>query len=470
LLTLNFKTLAGMINGRLLNEKTGETVFKGVSIDTRTLKKMQLFFAIRGEADDGHKYIADALKKNSAGLVVATDYNDLDIIGDRVPVVVVENTHEAMMRLASEYRKKIEVPLVAVTGSNGKTTTKEFILAMIRHKEKNTYGSPGNLNNLYGLPLAIFGMPADSRYGVFELGISIPGEMTRLAGIINPDLAVITNVGPTHLETLSTVEGVAEAKLELADAMKANQPVLINADDPVLMRAAEKRDRRVITYGIDNPADIRASLAGASADGFPLVKIDGGEVAIRLFGRYQAYNVLAGYAVCKTLGLDIRPEELNDIKYNFAPYRGEIENIGSLTVIADCYNANPVSISSGLQSFKEYLKNAAAKNRRSVAVIGDMLELGERSAEFHREIGRLLALLDFDYTLTVGPLSTDTYEAALAAGLDKTKIKHCEDTGGAGEVLLNDILRGDIVYLKASRGIALEKLIILLKGTAFRQN
>jgi len=259
LLTLNFKTLAGMINGRLLNEKTGETVFKGVSIDTRTLKKMQLFFAIRGEADDGHKYIADALKKNSAGLVVATDYNDLDIIGDRVPVVVVENTHEAMMRLASEYRKKIEAPLVAVTGSNGKTTTKEFILAMIRHKEKNTYGSPGNLNNLYGLPLAIFGMPADSRYGVFELGISIPGEMTRLAGIIHPDLAIITNVGPTHLETLSTVEGVAEAKLELADAMKADQPVLINADDPVLMRAAEKRDRRVITYGIDNPADIRAS-------------------------------------------------------------------------------------------------------------------------------------------------------------------------------------------------------------------
>jgi len=469
-LTLDFNALAAEINGRLVDVGLGSVTFSGVSIDTRTLKAEQLFFAIRGEKDDGHKYIADALNKKSAGLVIDPEFAGLDKIAARAPIVIVENTHEAMMRLASVYRSKMKAGIVAVTGSNGKTTTKEFIYAMIRYKETKTYGSPGNLNNLFGLPLAIFGMPSDSRYGVFELGISIPGEMTHLAKIIQPDLALITNVGPTHLETLGSVEGVAEAKLELVDNMKDDCAVILNADDPILMQSASKRNRPVITYGMDNPADFTAERVGLSADGYPLIKIDGTEIAVRLFGGYQAYNLLAGYAVCKTLGLDIKSEELNNIDFDFAPNRGEIENIEGLTIISDCYNANPVSLSSGLQSFRSYMHNASVKDRRSVVVIGDMLELGERSVEYHREIGRLLALLNFDYVLVVGPLSKDMYDAALTAGFDKAKIKHFESTDDAGEVLVKDISRGDIVYFKASRGIALENLITLLKGTAFRQN
>ncbi|MEW5924408.1 MAG: UDP-N-acetylmuramoyl-tripeptide--D-alanyl-D-alanine ligase [Candidatus Zixiibacteriota bacterium] len=467
---MDFKTLAAKINGRLLNNELGKISFKGVSIDTRTLQAQQLFFAIRGESNDGHKYIADAVTKNSAGLVVAADFAGLGDIGNRVPVVVVENTHEAMMHLAAAYREKLSAEIVAVTGSNGKTTTKEFIFAMIRYKEKETYGSPGNLNNLYGLPLAIFAMPSGSRYGVFELGISIPGEMTRLANIIHPDLAVITNVGPTHLETLGTVEGVAKAKLELADSMDSDKPVIINADDPVLTIAVAARKHRFVTYGVRNKADFTAALAGVSKDGFPIAKIDGAKINIKIFGQYQIYNLLAGYTVCRTLGLDIKPDELNNVDYRFATYRGEIENIEGLTIIADCYNANPASMTSGLKSFKEYMGNASTRHRRSVAVIGDMLELGEKSTAYHQDIGRFLAELDFDYVLTVGPLSKNIYETAVAAGLSKKKIKHSENTNDAGEVLVNDILRGDIVYLKASRGIALEKLITLLKGAAFRQN
>jgi len=470
LLTLDFNTLAGEINGRLVDAGLGDTMFRGVSIDTRTIESERLFFAIRGETNDGHDYIADALAKKCAGLVVAADYDRIDEISRQVPVVVVENTHEAMMRLASAYRKKIKTGIVSVTGSNGKTTTKEFIFAMIRHKENKTYGSPGNLNNLFGFPLALFGMPSDSRYGIFELGISIPGEMTQLAKMARPDLAVITNVGPTHLETLGSVEGVAEAKFELVDAMKNDLPVIINADDPMLVRAGEKRNRRMITYAIENKADFTAERVGVSGDGYPLVKIDGFEIAVKIFGAYQAYNLLAGYAVCKTLGLDIRPDELNHIDYNFAPHRGEIQNIDGLTIISDCYNANPVSMSSGLQSYNTYRKNESVKNRRALAVVGDMLELGEKSVEYHREIGRLLTLLDFDRVLTVGPLSKDMYDAALEAGCDKTKIKHFDNSDDAGEALVHDISRGDIVYFKASRGIALEKLITLLKGTAFRQN
>lgn len=467
---MDFRTLAAQINGKLLNDRFGEVSFRGVSIDTRTLRAQQLFFAIKGENTDGHKYIADALTKNSAGLVVASDFAGLGDIGSQVPVVLVENTHEAMMHLASVYRKKLPAGIVAVTGSNGKTTTKEFIFAMIKYKEKETYGSPGNLNNLYGLPLAIFAMPSGSRYGVFELGISVPGEMTRLASIVQPDLAVITNVGPTHLETLGSVEGVAKAKLELADSMESDRPVIINADDTVLTKAAMVRKHRFVTYGVNNKADFTAVRAGVSDDGFPVAKIDGVEINIKIFGQYQIYNLLAGYAVCKTLGLDIKPDELNNVDYRFASYRGEIENIEGLTIIADCYNANPASMTSGLKSFREYIGNISTGRHRSVAVIGDMLELGEKSVEYHQSIGRLLVDLNFDYVLAVGPLSKSMYDTALAMGLNKKKIRYCENTDDAGEALINDILRGDIVYLKASRGIALEKLITLLKGAAFRHN
>jgi UDP-N-acetylmuramoyl-tripeptide--D-alanyl-D-alanine ligase len=467
---LDFKTLAKEVNGKLANESFGSAVFAGVSIDSRTITEEQLFIAIRGKSNDGHKHVAEALRKNGAGVMVASDYPGLAGLSGQAPAVVVEDTHQSMMHLAASYRDRLDARFVAITGSNGKTTTKEFVYAIIKSKCDETYCSPGNLNNLYGFPLAVFGMSSADRYGVFELGISIPGEMTRLGEMLRPDLALITNVGPTHLETLGTVEGVAEAKLELVDTMEANSPVIVNADDPVLMTAAAKRDRNFVTFGIDNKADFTARRLDVSADGYPRLKIDGREVVVRLFGEHQAYNILAGYAVGRTLGLDVRADELGEIDYRFAPYRGEIENFEELTVIADCYNANPVSMESGLKSFHNYMMNAAVAGRRSIAVIGDMLELGVDSKDLHRSVGALIARLNIDLVVIVGPLSIDVEEAAIAGGFDRNRIRHFSDTEQAGEVLVSDIKRGDILYFKASRGIELEKLITLLKGSAFRQN
>ncbi len=470
MIEMDFAEMAEEIGGTLMNSALASTVFKGVSIDSRTIKEAELFIAIKGENNDGHEYIRDALKKKCAGLIINRDYQHIDAIGDNVPVVMVENTHHSMMRLAAVYRQSVNTKIIAITGSNGKTTTKEFVYALIQSLNKNCYRSSGNLNNLYGLPLAILGMPADSEYGVFELGISVPGEMTRLAIMAGPDLVVVTNVGPTHLETLGTVENVAEAKFELVDVLGVDKPVIINADDPLVMQAAAKRERDFFTYGLDTRADIHAERVVISEDGLPTVKIDGYPVKIRLFGDHQVYNLLAAYAVCRVLGMDIRPDELNDLNFDFAPYRGEIENIDGLTLIADCYNANPVSMKSGLESFARYIKTPTMKGRRSIVVIGDMLELGEKSVEFHRRIGELLVQLNFDNILTVGPLSVDIYQAAIDKGLNRTKIKHFGNTENAGEALMADIKRGDIVYIKASRGIGLEKIIILLKGTAFKQN
>lgn len=459
MIKLDFKILAQEIGGKLINERFGSVAFEGVSIDSRTIKQAELFIAIKGENDDGHKYVNDALESKSAGLIVEWDYPGIAAISEKVPIVTVDDTHQSMMLLAASYRKKLTAEFVGISGSNGKTTTKDIAYSIMRSKDDKSYRSSGNLNNLFGLPLAIFGMPSDSHYGVFELGISVPGEMARLAEIVKPDLALVTNVGPTHLETLGSVENVAETKLELVDALERHKPVLINADDPILMKAAAKRDREIITYAVETPADFTAERLGMNAEGLPLARIDGQQVTVGLFGAHQIYNLLAGYAICRVLGLNIKAEELNNIDYAFAPYRGEIKHCEERTIIADCYNANPVSMESGLKSFKQYVADPALRDRRAVVVVGDMLELGVKSEEYHRNIGRLIADCGFDLVIVVGPLSAEIRKAAVDADFNPDKIIHYASSEKAREALVNNIQRGDIVYFKASRGIGLEKLL-----------
>jgi UDP-N-acetylmuramoyl-tripeptide--D-alanyl-D-alanine ligase len=470
MIKLNFERLAQSAGGRLTNNRHCAKEFEGVSIDSRTIQPSQLFIAIKGEQNDGHKYIETALNKKCAGLMVERSFSGINEIDKNVPVVIVENTHEAMKQLAANYRENLKATFIAISGSNGKTTSKEIVTSMIRRKSRDCYSSPGNLNNQYGLPLALFGMSDKNGPGIFELGISTPGEMTQLARILKPDLALITNIGPTHLETLGSVENVAEAKLELADSMSDNQPVILNADDPVLMHAIAHRKRSFVTYGLLNPADFLAKDAGLSESGWPLMQIDGINIEVKLFGRYQIYNILAGYAICRTLGLDLTPEDINKIDFSTAAYRGEIEKFEGITIVSDCYNANPVSMKAGLLSFDDYSHDLASANSRRLAVIGDMLELGEESEKYHREVGRQIAELSFELTYVIGPLSKLIYQSAIENGLNKKQIKYFDSTQTAGEVLLTDIARGDIVYFKASRGIGLEKIITQLKGAALRQN
>ncbi len=470
MIEMDFKTLAEKVEGRLLNAKFKAARFRGAGIDSRTIKADHLFIAIKGTKNDGHKYLADALEKKCGGMLVNNDHAPAWEYQAKSPIVVVENTHNAMMRLAGQHRSELKGKIAAITGSNGKTTTKEIAWAIINSKNDKAYKSRGNLNNLFGLPLTIFEIPEDSEYVILELGISIKGEMTRLAEMARPDIILITNIGPTHLETLGSVAGVAEAKFELVDAAKEEVPIIINADDSAIMQAAEKRKRNFITFGFEHKADFKGRLGDILKDGRMRLFIDGRRVAVNLFGVHQAYNVLAGYATAKTLGLDIIPDELNEIDFATESYRGEIEHFDGLTVVADCYNANPVSMKSGLKSFHKYFERNRKENSRGIAVVGDMLELGQDSAKFHEEIGALLAELNFDLNIAVGPLSEEIFNGAIKAGLDSEKIMHFADVAVAGNRLIENIKRGDIVYLKASRGIGLEKLITLLKGSAFRQN
>jgi len=470
MIALDFNAFAETVQGRLNKERFGKHRFDGVSIDTRTLVENQLFVAIPGEHADGHDFVKDAIKKKCAGIVVSEKYATSTKLSDRIPVIVVPDTHQALMQLAVAHHDMVKAKYIAVTGSNGKTTTKELTYAMIKTKEKSAYRSRGNFNNLYGLPLSLFEMPQRTKFAVFEMGISVPGEMARLAEILSPDMAIITNVGPTHLETLGTVENVASEKFSLVEAMNPGAPIVINGDDRQLMAEASRHEHRYITFGLDEDNDITASRIGITEAGYPVVSIDGKGVTLKLFGNHQIYNMLAAYAACKTLGFDISDEEMNSLTYSLAPYRGEIEQVNGLTLIADCYNANPVSMSSGLSSFRRYLDSFEQSERRSVIVVGDMLELGDEEKTYHRKVGQLLAVLGFDFIVTVGKRSKDIHRTAIQTGFNKSKTRHFEDTEAAGEFLADFVRKGDIIFFKASRGIALEKTIMLLKGTAFRKN
>jgi UDP-N-acetylmuramoyl-tripeptide--D-alanyl-D-alanine ligase len=368
--------------------------------------------------------------------------------------VEVENSHEAMMLLAEKYRDGSDARFVGITGSNGKTTTKEMTYRLVSAVEDKAYRSPGNFNNLFGMPLALFGMPGNVRVAIMEMGISIPGEMARLTRIVRPEVIVITNVGPSHLQFLDSVEGVAHAKLEMVRESSPSVPVIINADNPVLVNETGKLRDDVITFGIDSKATYMPDRIETEPGGMTTVVIEGNTFRLSLFGRYQVYNLLAAYAAFRTLGYSCNGIETEDISFETAPMRGETIIRESITFVADCYNANPDSVQSGLLSF-----DRLPSDRRRVIILGDMLELGKDEEDYHRDIGARLKDMKFDSLVLVGSLSQCILEAAIDAGVDERIISHYEDAPECVSRIRDHLKGGDLVFIKGSRGIGLERIL-----------
>ena len=237
---MRFDILARTVDGTLFGAGLADRTFTGVSIDSRSLARKNLFIAIKGEAMDGHTFIPQAVSRGASGLLTRRSYQRPGDIPDSLPVIGVDDTHRALMRLAAWYRGETDARRIAITGSNGKTTTKEFTFQLLQAVEPHVFRSPGNYNNLYGLPLSILDMPIETRAAVFELGISTPGEMAKLGDIVRPSLVAVTNVGPSHLEFLGTIEGVAQEKLSLMQAAEAHAPLVVNADNRILMTEAAR--------------------------------------------------------------------------------------------------------------------------------------------------------------------------------------------------------------------------------------
>jgi UDP-N-acetylmuramoyl-tripeptide--D-alanyl-D-alanine ligase len=417
-------------------------VFSGWSIDTRTLAPGDLFFALRGPSHDGHEYVAEAIRKGAAGVVV-----DHAIDGVR-NALIVPDTLGALQSLAGWARKGWGGQVIGVTGSAGKTTTKDAI-AHLLSAEMKVGKTIGNLNNHVGAPLSILRLPDDCRVAVLELGMNHAGEIRALAGIVRPNTGVVTNVGYAHTEFFDGIEGVALAKRELIESLPADGVSVLNADDPRVARFSEAHAGRSVTFGFSDGADVRARNLELAPDGSRF-EVDGVPFDIPLPGRHGALNALAGIAVAGVYG--IPPARLTAAARSLesGKMRGERIQTGGITILNDCYNSNPEAV----RAMVDVL--GATPARRRLAVLGEMLELGPSAEPLHREIGTYVAGRGIDVLIGIRGASRHMVDEAVRAGMSGAAY-FFEDPETAGNFLRSLAREGDAILFKGSRGVAVEK-------------
>ncbi|MBU1670171.1 MAG: UDP-N-acetylmuramoyl-tripeptide--D-alanyl-D-alanine ligase [Actinobacteria bacterium] len=445
--------------GGVLEGPAGLTV-ADVCTDSRRMRKGALFFALEGERYDGHAFLAEAAQRGARAAVVRRR-NPLTAGFRRgepaLPLVLVGNTLRAMGDLAAMVRADLDLEVFAVTGTTGKTCTKDFLVSCLSRRYRVT-GSAGSYNNEVGIPLTIFSVkPADEAL-VCEMGARHAGDIKRLAEIAGPSRGIITNVGAGHLELFKTVENVARTKAELAATLPARGTLFVNADDPEVRKIAKKTRARVVRFGLSRNADFRAVEGRLDAMGRPIFTLRGPGFSIGVelpaTGRHQVYNALAAAACAGDAGVSPPDIAAGLNGAELSPWRTEVwRSPAGFMVINDAYNANPQSMEAALDTLCELGCGA-----RTVAVLGQMAELGRDSGRYHRAAGTRLESLDVDLLVTVGRRARDYGIAALEAGMPRGSVFRCEDPAEA-ERLLADILEpGDVVLVKASRLVGLEEL------------
>jgi UDP-N-acetylmuramoyl-tripeptide--D-alanyl-D-alanine ligase len=422
----------------------------GVSTDTRTIKQGDLFFALVGENFDGHKFIKDAFTKGAVAAVVNRNF-----VGNGNLLIKVNDTLHALGELAAYYRRRYSILCTAITGSNGKTTTKELTTACYRTKYQ-TLSTTGNFNNLIGLPMSLFGLDDSYQAGVFELGMNRLGQIKRLAQICQPQVGVFTNVAPVHLETMGTLEAVAAAKYELVESLPDDATVILNIDDRILAGWRKNIRQKLITYGIDNQSDFQAKSVIFYQDGSCSFEVAGHKYKLSLPGKHNIYNALAAIAAAINDGCD--PKALAEPLETFRPYhlRSEVFQSGGVTVINDCYNANPASMKMAIGALAEF----PGKGRK-IAVLADMLELGVNEKEFHRQIGECLTNNRISALFAFGQLGEKYIENF--SGEFKM---HFTNKSSLLDELRQYLQPGDVVLVKGSRGMALEDISDKLRGNS----
>ncbi len=429
--------------------------WSGAALDSRRVAGDELFFALPGARADGHAFVAPALASGAAAAVVARAVE----APAGATLVRVADTYEGLHALTRAVRVMVPRRLVGITGSTGKTTTKELLAACLGRRFR-VAKSPGNLNSLYGFPLALLGLPDDCEWMVAELGMSTPGELRALSLLARPDVALYTNIRPVHLEFFASLEALAEAKAELLAGLAPHGLVVANADDPQVARIARRRGGRVIWYGITAAADVAArdleiSPGGRAGSRFTLTA--GGarqEVELPLHGAYNVENALAAAACAWALGVPFEEIAAGLAQVAPAAMRGVVRTLPEdITLIDDSYNSNPVALERALAAA------ATLPSRRRWAVLGDMLELGPEGPEFHRAAGRRARELGFAPVAGVGALARGLVEAAGAAG------RWFASAAEAADWAPGELRPGDLVLVKGSRGVGLEAVVAALTAS-----
>ena len=436
--------------GTLIRGELSDVV-KGISIDSRTLESDTLFIPIKGENFDGHTFIKNACK-TSAGYL--TEYDDEY---DGGFCIKVDSTKKALLDLASYYRDRFDVKVVGVTGSVGKTTTKEFIYSVLS-KHGETLKTEGNFNNEIGLPLTLFGLKPSHRLAVIEMGMSGFGEIERLSKCAKPDIAVITNIGTSHIEYLGSQEGILKAKLEILKGLKTGGKLIVNGDDEYLSGEDVLYDR--ITVGInDTGNEILAQDIVTDDDGVSF-KVDGEQYHINILGIHNVYNALVSIATGRCIGISTDAIKRGLDSYRSDGIRQNILKLEKCTIINDCYNASPQSVCASLDVLK-----CISKDNRKIAVLGDMKELGERSAKYHFDVGAYASQKKAaDVLLLIGEHSQHIADGALAYGLNSKNIHIFETNEEIIEFLKGFLNKSDNLLVKGSRAMKLEVIAEELKA------
>jgi len=448
---LKISKIAEFISARNDASAVAAEVAQGYSIDSRTVLPGELFFAVKGERLDGHDYVEAALGKGAVAAVVSKD--QLHRFSDNTRLLPVDDTLLALQALATAVRRVWGKPLVGVTGSAGKTTTKEAIAHVLGSRFR-VLKSEGNFNNHFGLPLMLLKLEPEHDVAVIEMGMSHAGEIRALAKIAQPEIGVVTNVAPVHLEFFDSLAGIARAKYELVESLPANGTAVLNADDDYVSQFGRDFKGRVIRYGMNAAAEVRAEKVqscGTEGSRFEVVTAGGRElVRLPLVGEHNVLNALAAISVGLARGLKVSESAAVLATLRPADKRGQVLQLGNITVINDCYNSNPKALHAMVDAL------AGMKAGRRIVVAGEMLELGPAGEEMHRAAGRYIAEKKIDVLIGVRGLAQAMVEGA---GTGATRAEFFAAPERAGEWLAREARDGDVVLLKASRGVKLEKAL-----------
>lgn len=446
---MTLENIAAACGGEIycMREELAQETAKGIVIDSRQIEPGYIFVATKGERVDGHQFIPDVFAKGAMAVICEVLPEE-----DLGPCILVKDSFMALKQAAAFYRQQLNIRVVGITGSVGKTSTKEFVASVLSEKYK-VHKTAGNYNNEVGLPLTIFGIQEDDQIAVLEMGINTFGEMHRLSEVAKPDICVMTNIGQCHLENLIDRDGILRAKSEIFDFMNPKGTVVVNGDDDKLATIHEVYGKAPVTFGMNKQNAIWADhienrgLLGSCADIYM-----GDEVVhaiIPLPGEHMIYNAMAAAAVALQFGMSKEEIAAGISHVEAVAGRSHLVEAGDKVIIDDCYNANPVSMKAAIDLL-------ATAPGRKVAILGDMFELGENEKAMHGEVGEYAAEKGIDLILCVGELSEAMYQEAVGSG---GNAKYYE-TREALEAVLNEILQqGDTVLVKASHSMAFENLV-----------
>lgn len=449
---LNFTEIIKATNGILVSGDMN-TIVTSISTDSRKINPGCLFIPLIGERFDGHDFINTAFEAGAVAVLTQKD----NIACNGKALIQVEDTSQALRDIAAFYRQKFLVPFVGITGSVGKTSTKDMIASVLK-QNYNVLKTEGNLNNEIGVPLTIFNMDNSHEVAVLEMGMSGAGEISRLSAIIKPDVAVITNVGMSHIEKLGSRQNILKAKMEILEGLNKNGLVVLNGDDALLAGMKDLLKFRTVLYGIDEGVDYQASNINSHGENgiYFDIKIGGREytVHIPVPGVHNVHNALAAIAV----GCELRIPMTEVIKgiEEFSPtkMRMDIVTVNGIKIINDVYNASPQSMEAALGVLKEI-----GCNSTKTAVLGDMLELGDWAQKAHYDVGKYAASAGIDRVVTIGRNAKHIADGARDGGCSAERIKSFDSNHEALEYLKCVISPGDVILVKGSRGMKMEELV-----------